>query len=401
VREVKQLLDPEGNPDTSFLAKIPADVPFTFQTLDRDGLVLNMSQTWHQVRPGEVRHNCGGCHAHAQKGLDFSLTKAASDDYAITDLTSAATLLTRVDGDKLAAKAQDRRAVDVEYYRDIKPILQRSCIKCHSGDDAKAGLVLDDEEIVGGYENTWHRLANDSRAKYGRKPVIRNGAWRQTNASRYVRKFQSRRSLLAWKVFGRRLDGWSNEDHPTESVPGDASTLPEGANPNDADIDFIGTIMPPPKSGVPPLSDDEKLTIARWIDLGCPITRDEDGYRERGWFLDELRPTMTIASPQPGRNDSLDRIVIGLHDYYSGLDESSLTIVADTAIAAVDAGEDLAPRFEKTHTGVWQWKLKRPMSDLQDATLTVTVRDRQGNTTKLRRSFSIGSSSGKRTASLR
>ena len=31
----KQPLDPDGNPDTSFLAKIPADTPFTFQTLDK------------------------------------------------------------------------------------------------------------------------------------------------------------------------------------------------------------------------------------------------------------------------------------------------------------------------------------------------------------------------------
>ncbi len=61
----RPVLDPEGNPDTSFLAKIPADVPFTFQTLDRDGLVLNTAQTWHQVRPGETRNDCGGCHAHA------------------------------------------------------------------------------------------------------------------------------------------------------------------------------------------------------------------------------------------------------------------------------------------------------------------------------------------------
>ncbi len=62
----KQLLDPDGNPDTSFLAKIPADTPFTFQTLDKRGMVLNMAQTWHQLRPGEVRTNCGGCHAHSQ-----------------------------------------------------------------------------------------------------------------------------------------------------------------------------------------------------------------------------------------------------------------------------------------------------------------------------------------------
>ena len=47
----KAIKDVDGNPDTSFPAKIPADVPFTFQTIDKNGLVLNMSQTWHQVRP--------------------------------------------------------------------------------------------------------------------------------------------------------------------------------------------------------------------------------------------------------------------------------------------------------------------------------------------------------------
>ena len=31
-----------------------------------------------------------------------------------------------------------------------------------------------------------------------------------------------------WKIFGQRLDGWTNADHPTESVPGDAATLPPG-----------------------------------------------------------------------------------------------------------------------------------------------------------------------------
>ena len=31
--------------------------------------------------------------------------------------------------------------------------------------------------------------------------------------------------------------------------------------------------MPPPASGVPPLTDDEKMTIARWIDLGAPYDK--------------------------------------------------------------------------------------------------------------------------------
>src|SRR5262249_12375050 len=33
-----QPVDPDGNPDTSFLAKVPADVAWTFQTLDKNGM---------------------------------------------------------------------------------------------------------------------------------------------------------------------------------------------------------------------------------------------------------------------------------------------------------------------------------------------------------------------------
>ena len=89
-----QPTDPDGNPDTSFLARIPADVAFTFQTLDRDGMVLNMAQTWHQLRPGEIRNDCGGCHAHSQKPTLFQQTAAARPDYRVFDLTETTPLLT-------------------------------------------------------------------------------------------------------------------------------------------------------------------------------------------------------------------------------------------------------------------------------------------------------------------
>ncbi len=385
-----EILDPEGNPDTSFLAKIPADVPFTFQTLDANGMVLNMSQTWHQVRPGEVRHNCGGCHAHAQNGLAFQKTFAARDDYKFTNLTDGAMTLSMNKSEPIVQK-HDAGAIDVEYYRDIKPILLRSCVKCHSKNGkSAAGLVLDDDELVDGYDNTYHRLANDPRAQHGRKPVIKNGSWRQTNASRYIRKFQSRRSLLTWKIYGKRLDGWTNDDHPTESTPGDASTLPEGANPNDADIDFVGKMMPPPDSDVPRLTGDEMLTIARWIDLGCPISRQDDGYKERGWFLDELRPTLTLSSPRPGANDRIDQIVIGMHDYYTGLDKASLSVVANFAIDGIATGTNLAEHFQPSAPGIWTWRLKNPIDGISSGSLEISVKDGQGNIVRIERTFSVG-----------
>ena len=114
------LLDIDGHADTSFLAMIPANVPFTFQTLDPNGRVLNMSQTWHQLRPGEVRTDCGGCHAHAQVGTPFRATAAGQPGFVPTDLTQQALLLTPGGG-----TVRVPGPVDVEYHRDLKPILDR------------------------------------------------------------------------------------------------------------------------------------------------------------------------------------------------------------------------------------------------------------------------------------
>ncbi len=417
----EQSLDPDGNPDTSFLAKIPADMPFTFQTLDKHGMVLNMAQTWHQVRPGEVRTNCGGCHAHSQKPTLFNETLAAKPDYKLFDLTKRTTLITSRANDESKTKwdkenssglRYSKDVENVEYHRDIAPIFERSCAACHSSDkeNPPAKLILDDATTMsiryqGNVPGTYFRLAADGGAKFGHKPVIHNGQWRQTNASRYIRKFQSRRSLLVWKIYGRRLDGWMNDDFPTARIPGDANTLElAGAsientqrNRDRSDLDFRGSVMPPTEaveSGrVKPLSDEDRLTIVRWIDLGCPVDLDFDpnnAGRGFGWMCDDKRPTLTLTYPQAGRNESLSRIVIGMHDYYSGLDQESLSVTADFDIDGIAAGDNLASRFKQTHPGVWQWKLDNSLAASSSATLSVSVKDKQGNVTQLERSFSIG-----------
>lgn len=394
------LLDGDGNPDTSFLAKIPADVPFTFQTLDHNRMVLNMSQTWHQVRPGEARYDCGGCHAHAEQPTDFDETAAARADYLIQDLAQTTPILTRTSGSETTTTVLPERAVDVEYHRDIKPILERSCIPCHNSGLPEAELVLDDETLVDRHENTYNRLARDENAEYGYPPVISNGTWRQSNASRYIRKFQARRSLLVWKVFGQRLDGWTNADHPTESVPGDASTLPAGAHPNEADLDFIGTIMPPagaihPQTGlaIPPLTDDEKMQFATWVDLGCPVNvtaEAGDQRHEMGWFLDDLKPTLTINFPRAGLNPQpLQELRIGMFDYYSGLDVASLEVIANFDVDGNAPGSNLANLFVQTGDHIWTHQLSQPITTLADGSLTIRLRDQAGNTIEQERKFQI------------
>jgi len=384
------ILDPEGNPDTSFLVKIPADTPFTFQTLDRNGLVLNMAQTWHQVRPGEKRADCGGCHAHSQQPLAFENTAAAQPDYPVYELSTVTPTITD-DGegqptvDEVAASL-----IDVEFYRDIRPLLQRSCVQCHNASQNAGNLNLNDLTMYGNLPGDYKRLADDSSADWGHPPVITNGTWRQTNASRYVRKFQSRRSLLIWKIFGQRLDGWTNLDHPTETVPGDAATLPAGANPNDADLDYSGDPMPPPGSGVPPLSNDEKRLFARWIDLGAPIDVAETrGNPGMGWFLDDLRPTLTISIPRPNENiDPIDQIRFGIADANSGIDFDSLSVSASFPVAGRPAGAELSDLAQDLGDGIYRIDLGAQLpATLIDAHVFAEVADQQGNITRVDRRF--------------
>lgn len=375
-----------------------------------------------------MRHDCGGCHAHSQQPTDFALTAAAKSDYKVWDLVNTTPLVADKSHDETkqqwdaddatGLRVAKSAVVDVEYHRDIRPILDRSCVACHTSKNGKnpAGkldLDADGERVrvdnQGEFPGTYARLAMDERGQFGHKPVGYD-SWGYPQASRYVRKFQSRRSVLMWKLHGKRLDGFSNDDHPSESKPGSGEltlagqSVPLDKNRSRVDLDYTGSAMPPPdavKAGkVQPLSDKDRRTFARWIDLGCPI--DLDGVAERGdvaavsansakdrnrsprgWFLDDNRPIVTIAEPQEGQSRELDRILIGLHDYYSGLDLTSLSVTFDFAVDDAKPNVNLAERFKPVTQGVWELKLAKPIASMDRGTLTVVVRDRQGNTTKL------------------
>jgi hypothetical protein len=414
----KESEDPDANPDTSFLAKIPADVGFTFQTIDKRGMVLNAAQTWHQLRPGEVRTDCGGCHAHSQKPTEFKDTLAGKADYKVWDLVNTTPLVTAKveDAGKQQWDAKNETSLryinngplNVEYWRDVKPILVKKCASCHTAKEGKepagkldldADDALVDRENIGKFPGTYYRLALDERGKFGHRPPGWD-SWGSQNASRYVRKFQSRRSLLVWKIYGERLDGFSNDDHPSEKEPGSGKLFHKGEevdlqkNKSRQDVDYTGAKMPPPSWVAKPLTDEEKRTIARWIDLGCPIDLDYDPQNPAktgfGWMLDDQRPTLTLTAPVPGKQETVSRIVIGAHDYGSGLIAQSFRVTADVAIDGVAAGENLAPKFRPASQGVWVWELSKPLAELPKATLTVSVTDKQGNVTRIERRFAVG-----------
>jgi hypothetical protein len=266
------------------------------------------------------------------------------------------------------------------------------------------------------------RLAADSRGRFGNPSGIGTklypNLWGHPQGSRYVRYMQSRRSLLVWKIFGKRMDGFRDEDFAHQTVAGDPGSMVFRGKPFDPkkdgasapvgaiDVAFTGSAMPPPsavegsfvapngkKIRVAPLTDEDRRTIVRWIDLGCPIDL-ADGDPRAGWFADEIRPTLTLVSPRAGAQERLERISLGMFDYGSGLDEASLFVTASVPIDGIAAGENLGKRFRRDGDA-WTFDVKdfgagaSPTKRLE-ATITVSVRDRAGNTTKLERVFSVG-----------
>ena len=76
------------------------------------------------------------------------------------------------------------------------------------------------DHVAHSVPGTYYRLASDPRGLFGHKLPGQSGWGEGMRKSRYIWAFQSRRSLLIWKIFGARLDGFSNDDHPSEPVPG-------------------------------------------------------------------------------------------------------------------------------------------------------------------------------------
>jgi len=166
------------------------------------------------------------------------------------------------------------------------------------------------------------------------------------------------------------------EGHPPfgPGHPGDPTSLryqgkpvaDTPANRKRIEIAYTGGIMPPPEavtSGkVKPLTDEDKRTLVRWIDLGCPIDLDYDAKNPQttgyGWQLDDQRPPLTLTYPRAGANAELTRILIGMHDYGTGIDPATFSVTADFAIDGATPGTNLAARFKEKSLGVRELLLR-------------------------------------------
>jgi len=106
---------------------VPAEKNIYFQALDADYMALQTERTYVNYMPGEIRA-CIGCHETPEAGPPNLSPKL---------------LATRrepsVPGPQLGEKSGNR---PLHYPTDVQPVLDKHCVKCHSGEKPKAGMDL-------------------------------------------------------------------------------------------------------------------------------------------------------------------------------------------------------------------------------------------------------------------
>ena len=107
-------------------------------------------------------------------------------------------------------------------------------------------------------------------------------------------------------------------------------------------------------------------------------------------MLDDNRPVLTLTSPRPGANASLERILVGAYDYDTGLKAESFSVTTDFAVNGMPPGENLARVFRPRAQGVWELKLAMAIKELPHGRVIVSIQDQQGNITRIEREFSVG-----------
>ena len=133
---------------------VPAERNISFQVLDENYMAVQTERTYVNYMPGE-RRSCIGCH-ETQRDAKTFVSKGQS--LAVGRPPS-------VPGPQPGEKSGGRA---LHYPADVQPVLDRHCVKCHSGEKPKAGLVLTGEPTAL-FSVSYESLVPERRRGKGRR----------------------------------------------------------------------------------------------------------------------------------------------------------------------------------------------------------------------------------------
>jgi len=134
---------------------VPAKANIAFHALDENYMAVQIERTYVNYMPGETRA-CIGCHetpnnaaaATRRSGAVMALKRGAS-----------------VPGPQPGEKSGQR---PLHYPTDVQPVLDKHCVKCHSGKEPKGGLTLTGE-MTRMFSVSYESLLKERRGGRGRR----------------------------------------------------------------------------------------------------------------------------------------------------------------------------------------------------------------------------------------
>jgi hypothetical protein len=153
---------------------VPAHKPILFQALDQDGFAYQTMRSTTYVQPGETL-SCIGCHEHRMSappptpGMPLAMRRPPS----------------RLDPGELGGRP-------FSFLEVVQPVLDQHCVECHSGPDARKGVVLTGEP-TNSFTRSYLALTADP-------PSAPPG---QSTAAPLVPRFAQRNQIQTTPVGGR------------------------------------------------------------------------------------------------------------------------------------------------------------------------------------------------------
>jgi len=133
---------------------VPAKANIYFQALDANYFAVQTERTFVNYIPGETRA-CIGCHETPQ---DAAAAKPRASVLALKRPPS-------VPGPQIGETAGGR---PIHFAADVQPVLDKHCVKCHSGEKPKAGLNLSGT-MTALFSVSYESLIPERRRGKGRK----------------------------------------------------------------------------------------------------------------------------------------------------------------------------------------------------------------------------------------
>jgi hypothetical protein len=208
--------------DGSAYMELPALRPLFFVALDERGMSVKRMQSFVSVMPGETT-SCSGCHENRTDAVRQSGTGAA-----------AGLLAARRAPSQLEPFADVPDVMD--FPRDIQPILDRHCIKCHNYDQVPPKNV----PLIGArgpiYSHSYFALMDKNYISHGRDgggntPPRQIGS----SASRLMKQIDgSHNSVVLTELEQRKIRLWIESGAP---YPGTYAALGTGMVPVKIDLE--------------------------------------------------------------------------------------------------------------------------------------------------------------------